>query len=120
MLLAGAVLTGCNKPAPASNEAAPKPDAEAQKPAPRAETIDPTSRAIKNRLDSEAGKANALSTIHDFGIECAELTDFGFVKQMEAGEAFKAQCDDKEWYVLLESPDGPIKVVHWTGIGPPH
>jgi hypothetical protein len=116
LLLTGAVLAGCSRPQPAAKHLDIFAPSKAVAPKPAiAETTDPVTHAVKNRLDGANGPGNALETLHDFGIACKSLTGFGFVKPMAAGKAFRAQCDGVNWYVLLESPDGPIKVLHWSG-----
>ena len=74
-------------------------------------------------LDGAYGAQLAFDNISHYpDMPCKTLTAFAYVKRAGGGDgpkAYKAQCDGKAWYVLLQQGAG-IKTLVWSGVGEPH
>ncbi len=77
-------------------------------------------KADKTPFEGPNAQRNALRTIVDSGFSCNAVTALAFVKSKNNVKIFKAQCDARKWYVLLQSPEGQMKALDWDGAGEPH
>lgn len=117
LLVAASGLVGCDQPRPQVGRSA-STTPPAKQTSFKAST-DPFSHAVLRRLHGAQGPEHAAEMIRDFGIPCTRVSRFSFWKTVPFGEAFKVQCDETAWFVLLESADGPVKVMRWAGSGEP-